>query len=209
VSTMSGHCQRGNGDRQTEIGAVYIAIGSQAQAEAKKSIASLKQYNPDLPVVVISECDKPEFTDKQKSRYFKTLLPLLVKFDGVLYLDADTRIHGNILTGFELLDDWDLAIVPSTNQDGNVFEHIKNGEKLLTIDELGYIPLQLQAGVMFFDRLKCAELFECWHQEWLRFKDQDQAALIRALAQVPARVWLLGRDWNDGKLIEHLFGRCR
>lgn len=186
------------------IGVVYVAIGSQAQSEAQESIKALKQHN-DLPITVIDEFDNPG----KGVRWAKLHIDKLVDYDKVLYLDADTRIKGDITSGFKLLDNWDLAIAPSRYQGVEIFQHIKTGEKLQTVRELGRAPLQLQAGVMFFDRLRCAKLFECWRNEWLRWKDQDQAALLRALDQHPARVWLLGQAWNGGHLIEHLFGRCR
>lgn len=185
-------------------GVVYVAIGDVAKNEARQSLSSLKRYN-DLPVTIIDKFDNPG----KGARWAKLNIDQLVDYDRVLYLDADTRINGDITPGFSILDEWDLAIAPSSNQGNFVFAHVRKGEKLQTVRELGYIPLQLQAGVMFFDRKRCADLFECWRQEWLRWKDQDQAALLRALAQCPVRVWLLGRDWNGGELVEHLFGRCR
>jgi hypothetical protein len=185
-------------------GVVYIAIGAKAQAEAKQSVMSLYRWN-DLPVTVIDRFDNPG----KGARWVKLHIDQLVEYDRILYLDADTRINGDVTSGFDLLDNWDLAIAPSTNQDGKVFAHIRPGERLQTIKELYHLPLQLQAGVMFFDRLRCAKLFECWREEWQRWKDQDQAALLRALARRPVRIWLLGRAWNGGELVEHLFGRTR
>jgi lipopolysaccharide biosynthesis glycosyltransferase len=185
-------------------GVVYIAIGSKAQSEAKESIKSLKRHN-DLPVTIISEFDNAG----KGARWAKLNIDKLVDYDKILYLDADTRIHGDVSNGFLLLNSWDLALAPSTNQDGDILRHVKYGERLQTIRELEYMPIQLQAGVMFFHRQRCAKLFEIWRQEWQRWQDQDQAALLRALAQYPLRVWLLGREWNGGGLVEHLFGRCR
>jgi hypothetical protein len=185
-------------------GVVYVAIGAKSQAEVKLSIESLKRHN-DLPVTVIDSFNNPG----KGARWAKLHIDQLVDYDRVLYLDADTRINGDVTSGFNLLDNWDMAIAPSINQDGRVFAHIRPGERLQTIKELYHIPLQLQAGVMFFDRLRCAKLFECWREEWLRWKDQDQAALLRAMAKCPARVWLLGRAWNGGELVEHLFGKTR
>ena len=185
-------------------GVVYVAIGSQAQIEAQESIKSLKQHN-DLPITIIDKFDNPGFG----ARWAKLNIDLQTDYDKVLYLDADTRIKGDITNGFKMLDNWDLAIAPSQYQDSEVFQHVRNGERMQTVKELGYIPLQLQAGVMFFDRLRCAKLFEEWRIEWQCWRDQDQAALIRALDKEPVRVWLLSQDWNGGQLIEHLFGRCR
>ena len=185
-------------------GVVYVAIGDNALSEAKLSIKSLNRYN-DLPVTIIDDFDNPG----KGARWAKLNIDRLVDYDRVLYLDADTRVHGDITNVFKILDDWDLAIAASEYQGVEVFRHIKFGERLQTVREVGYVPLQLQAGVMFFHRQRCTKLFEAWRQEWQRWQDQDQAALARALSKQPVRVWLLGREWNGGGLIEHLFGRCR
>jgi lipopolysaccharide biosynthesis glycosyltransferase len=188
----------------SKVGVVYVAIGQQAQVEARQSINSLIRYN-DLPITILDKFDNPG----KGARWAKLNMDRLVDYDRVLYLDADTRVNGDITGGFELLDNWDLAIAPSPNQDSNIFAHIRTGERLQTIREIGYIPIQLQAGVMFFHRRRCAKLFETWRQEWQRWQDQDQAALLRTLDKCPVRIWLLGNEWNGGQLVEHLFGRCR
>lgn len=189
-------------------GVVYIVYGNQARIEAEQSIASLLRFN-DLPITIIS--DDFGMTPEQNSRLAKVNLPQLVEYDKVLYLDADTRIKGNLSALFEILDDWDLALAPSKNQDNDLFRHIKNVvEKEETLRELGnWRPLQFQCGVMAFSRERCKQLFEEWQRQWQRWKGQDQAALLRALAIEPVRVWLLGKDWNseNGAIIQHLFGR--
>lgn len=190
------------------IGAVYVAYGELARHEAEQSRESLLRHN-DLPVTIITQ----DFgmTPEQNSRMAKVSLPQLVDYDKALYLDADTRIKKDITSGFAILDDWDLAISPSKNQDNNLFRHIPNAtEKEQTLHELANcFPLQLQAGVMFFHRQRCAGLFAEWARQWQRWQGQDQAALLRALAIEPVRVWLLGRCWNgeNGTIIQHLFGR--
>lgn len=204
---MAGSRQRVQLSIKTSTrGVVYIVYGNQAKIEAGQSIASLLKFN-DLPVTIIT--DNFGMTPEQNSRMAKVTLPKLVDYDKVLYLDSDTRIRGNIEVGFKILDDWDLAIAPSKNQGSELFAHIKSSnEKEETLREIGnFWPIQLQAGVMFFHRQRCTSLFEEWQRQWLRWKDQDQAALLRALAIEPVRVWLLGRDWNGGSLIEHRFGR--
>jgi len=192
-------------------GVVYIAYGDRAKREAALSIESLKRYN-DLPITVITEYkfDEDQFrTDEQKSRWAKVNLPQLVDYDRVLYLDADTKVNGNITPGFDLLDNWDLAIAPSKNQGNALFAHIKNeAEKEATLGEIGnWQPLQLQCGVIWFSRLRCMKLFETWQEEWTRYKGQDQAAFLRALDRCPVHVWLLGRPFNGGSLVAHLFGK--
>jgi len=189
-------------------GIVYITYGPNAKREAQKSIAGLKKHN-DFPITII---DESVFSDNSfGARWAKLNIDKLVDYDKVLYLDADTRILGDISSGFEFLDDWDLVIAISDHQDTMAFAHIKTGERLQTVRELCYRPIQLQAGVMFFHRQRCAKLFEAWRKEWQRWKLQDQAALLRALQKEPVKVWLLSKEWNslDGSLIKHLFGRAR
>ena len=189
-------------------GTIYVAYGERAKQETAKSAASLRRHN-DLPIITIDETvfDRPG----PGARWAKLNVDRLSPFDYTLYLDADTRVNGDVSAGFGMLGDgWDLLIAPSVNQGHECFRHIGQIENQATLDELeNPFPLQLQAGVMFFHRERCARLFAAWRDEWLRFKGQDQAALLRALNREPVRVLLLGRAWNGGKLIEHLFGRAR
>lgn len=201
-------------------GAVYIAIGQNARNEARASIAGLRQKMPQLPIFTIG--DKPVFPGvlwqeayqpDQGGRSLKTnLLNVTPKqWRNIAYIDADTRIRGDLQVGFDALDDgWELVITASTLQDSYFMAHIDWEERLLTKDECGFTPLQLQGGVLFARR--CARVqafFEAWHSEWLRLKDQDQGALLRALQQVPLKVWLLGRPFNGGAVVEHRFGQAR
>ena len=205
-------------------GVVYVAFGIPARREATASIGSLWQHN-DLPVTVI--CDSP--LDVQGCRY--------VHVDGAdldpgarwaklnadklapkawarfLYLDADTRIHGSLSDGFEMLDDgWDVAMAHSEHQEGDdLMWHIGAREQMATLHDLcNPYPLALQAGVMFVNRNeRTALLFQAWRDEWLRWGGPDQAALLRALQRVPVRTWMLGRPWNGGAVVRHRFGMAK
>lgn len=200
-------------------GIISIALGPAARREAAAALASLRQHT-DLPTAVIG--DPVPGADQTipppaggpggpASRLAKLNLDTLSPFEGALYLDADTRVHGDPAAGFRLLaDGWDLAIAPSGRQGNDTLGHLPPADRGDTLAALANPePLNLQAGVFFFHRQRCAPLFAAWREEWQRFQDQDQGALLRALNRVPLRVWLLGRDWNGGQLIEHLFGRAR
>jgi hypothetical protein len=201
-------------------GAVYVAYGFNAMTEAIVSINTLLHHN-DLPVTVIS--DRPDaeiahtriiqFEDTSRgARWAKLNIDLLADYDNIVYLDADTRIHQSVTPAIEMLADWDLIMAASENQGVGVMKHIKPDERNATKEEIGnHLPLQLQAGVMFFNRNRCAKLFAAWREEWRRYQDQDQAALLRALHREPVRLWLLSTDWNSarGSIVEHKFGRAR
>ncbi len=151
------------------------------------------------------------FGDNGTGRWAKLNLDQLSPYDPTLYLDADTRVHGDARAILSILGDgYDLAVAPSTKQGTEALWHIAEDEREATFAELGRDLLQLQGGVIAFR--KTAEvhaLFAAWREEWQRWRDQDQAALLRALYRCPVRLWLLSNEWNGGALIEHRYGAAR
>lgn len=205
----------------TTAGVVYIAFGVKARAEAAASIASLQAHHT-LPVAVVSDAPLPSvhgvtylesagLTAGTPGRMAKVHLDRLTPFEHTLYLDADTRIHGQLWAGFRLLDlGADVVIVPSRPQRHEGLRHLTPEERAFTLDALPLDPLQLNTGVMWFDRERCAALFAAWRVEWQTWQDKDQGALLRALECVPVCVRLLGFPFNDrnGRVVQHNFGAC-
>lgn len=203
-------------------GAIYVAYGGHALAEMRRSVAGLWQHN-DIDVAVIAATGTPLGLDGAQliawdnpgpgARWAKLNADLLapLSWGQVLYLDADTRVLGDVMAPFGILDDGlDLVLTPSENQGANVLCHIGSDDRADTLDMLcNPDPLQLQAGVMWFDRVRCSHLFEAWRDEWKKHSSQDQGALLRALDREPVRVHILGREWNGGAVIEHRFGAAR
>ena len=188
---------------------VWIAYGEKANDMARASKASALEWS-NLPQRVITH-EIGAVSSKIASRYSKTTLLRQMGFDRMLYLDADTLVRQDISTPFAMLaDGWDIVMAPSTNQGDDLMWHIQEAEREATLQALGYRPLALQCGVMWIARNERTErLFDAWHEEWLQYGDEDQAAFLRALARVPVKVWLLGHAWNGGAIIEHRFGACR
>ena len=198
-----------------ERGVCYVAYGEAARKEARLSIQSLRLFN-DLPATVIGEpvagAEHIEFKQIDAGgRWAKLNVDLLTPYELTAYIDADAWPMADISAGFEVIaDGWDVAIAPCFNQGRDLFWHIGEEERAETLAELGYEPLQLQAGVMFIGKSQeTARLFSAWRDEWLRWHDQDQAALLRALAHTPTRVWMLGSSWNGGSVISHRWGALR
>lgn len=199
------------------LGAVYVAYGENAQREAMMSIHTLRAQHPALPVAVIGDPVRgadlhiPFEQIDSGGRWAKVNLDRLTPFDFTLYLDADTRIRADLSAGFDLLrDGWDLCITPSLMQENGAFWHVDAPERETTLDELGYTPVQWQGGVFYFRRCDAfAALCDRWREEWQRWRGQDQAALARALAHTPLKLWALGRPYNGGELVSHLFGKAR
>lgn len=199
-------------------GVVYVAYGKPARTQARLAIASLRKHT-NLPVAVIS--DEPMDGVRNiyapdadpGARWAKLSLDLLTPFKHTLYLDADTRVRQDISAGFDILvDGWDMAIAPSVNQigTGDWLWHCDAGDRTDVVTKWGFFPLVLQGGVMFLAMSeRVHKFFEQWRVHWSAYRNQDQGALLRALYDVPLKVWLLGRVWNGGAAIEHRFGAAR
>jgi len=197
-------------------GVCFIVYGEAARFEAEQSIQSLRLFN-DLPISVIGDyvigADNIEFPQVDAGgRWAKLNIDRLVPYQFILYIDADTRVYGKLDAGFEMLEDgWDIAMACSSQQGDDLLWHVGQEEREATLlDGRNSLPLQLQAGVMFVRKCKETDrLFSAWRSEWLRWKGEDQAALLRALEVVPVRLWLLGHPWNGGALVGHRFGTIR
>ena len=197
----------------------FVVYGEAARRELSPALTALRKVST-LPVAVITDAktahkdvDHVLFDRRDRgARWSKLNLDTLSQFENTLYMDVDTRVKGDIFAGFNILaDGWDFVVTASHYQAGAVFRHINNeSEKTITLNELANgEPLQLQGGVFFFAKNeRTYKLFQAWREEWERFEDQDQAALLRALDRAPVRVWLLSQMFNGGELVEHLFGRA-
>jgi len=191
-------------------GVVYIAYGRNAVTEATASLFTLLRFH-DWPVAVIGErvrgCTHIPFTGRgTPGRWAKVNLDVLTPFDETLFLDADTRIHDRLDAGFRLLRHYDLVIVPSRPQHSDVLNHLSDKERAVTLRDI-LDPLQLNTGVMWFNR-NAAPLFAVWREEWQRWRDKDQGALLRALERCPIPYAVLGAPFNsaEGTVVEHRFG---
>jgi len=197
-------------------GVIYVAFGRKARTEAAASIASLREHH-DWPVLVVSDKPLVRGTGLRRcedrgtpGRWAKVNLNKLTDWKHTLFLDADTRVRGDLSIGFRLLAaGYDLVIVPSRPQHNDMLRHLGDQERRRTMAELPLDTLQLNTGVMWFGP-GAAPLFAVWRQEWERWQDKDQGAFLRALYRHPVAVAILGQPYNDehGEVIEHRFGAC-
>jgi len=199
-------------------GIIYVVYGKRARDEFRQSLSILRHYN-DYPVSIISNHPCPslgvnwiEFPDRDTgARIAKLNIDSLSPYDHTMYVDADTRPYQSIHNGFHPLDDeWDFVVTLSSQQEKSFLWKCSKEEVRRTMDIYSSRRiLSLQGGVFFFRKNpQVHAFFESWRQEWGRFGDQDQGAMLRAMALSPLHVWLLGRPWNGGAVIGHLFGRA-
>jgi len=197
-------------------GVVYVAVGSNALKEACESRDTLLQHN-NLPYEIVKTVpNQPPLTSAdQLAHWLKVNIDLITPFESTLLLDADTRVKGDLSVGFDILaKGWDLVMVPSKPPyEGASLWNLSSEERQITLDELGlWTHVMLNTGLLYFNNTtRVKNLFEAWRKEWLRFKDRDQGAFLRALRRNPVRLWLLGYPFNSagGEVVDHLFGRAQ
>jgi len=201
-------------------GAVWVAFGENAEREATESMASFRKHHR-LPTQCLTEIGSGKIPSGlsvvQQAHWAKICVDRWSPYSHTLMLDADTRIEGNLSVGFKILRaGWDLVMVPSkptSDRPGAVLWNLSEAERQETLQELGtWRHLMYNTGVMYFRKTaQVSALFEAWRKEWLRYKQQDQGAFLRALVRHPVRLWTLGYPFNslDGAVVKHLFGRAR
>lgn len=200
-------------------GVCLIAYGENAEREAYNCIRSLRRYH-DWPYLVATDGNNANcinlpslngYSAMQRSRWAKVTIDQWTPYDETLYLDADTRVQGDLMAGFEMLcDGWDMVITPSSNQADSNMWHVAPDEREYTylLYECADV-LQLQGGVFWFKRnAAITALFNAWRAEWHRWQQFDQAALLRALRDAPIKLHLLGRPFNGGAVVAHNYGRA-
>jgi hypothetical protein len=114
-------------------------------------------------------------------RWAKVNLDKLSPWEDTLFLDADTRVYGNLEIGFRLLaNGWDFVMCPSFLQGGNALDNCSEEERAQTLYEIPAEPYQLNTGVIWFRKTtRVKRFFAEWRKEWKRWMDVDQGAFLR------------------------------
>ena len=194
-----------------ERGALYVVYGEKAREQALESIATVREYAPELPIAVVS--DRPlEGADYQiyhvdadpGARTIKTRMYSLSPFRETMFLDADTRLLQDPAAGFDLLKYADVVLSqdPVRIFADQTWPHLDPQEVKTTRAEVpaGGRLCYWNSGVVFFGRsIRAKELFQAWHAEWQRWGKHDQMALLRALHKHPVRMVAVRECWNTHK----------
>ena len=99
----------------THKGVVYIATGASYIEDAELSARSLKKIHPDLPVCLFSDIGTNaavfDMQFKVVNPHSRSKVDYLSEspFEKSLYLDTDTRVVASIMSGFEILERFDIA----------------------------------------------------------------------------------------------------
>jgi hypothetical protein len=195
-------------DKASQFGVIYLAFGAPYLAMALNSVASLRVFNPALPVCILTNVvDQPPETDWWKStashwlffdkatdanREIKTNIYAYSPFDKSAYLDCDTLVLADLTPLSLFLDYFDILLKPS-EQPG------KTDRKRTILNGVPYGTVtHFNGGVLGFRKAANVEqFFDCWRERYneLNFK-RDQPSLVEALFYSNVRMFPLRRRWN-------------
>jgi len=222
------------------VGILYMSFGTKAANAIVRSMTSLRKLRLDFPVCVVGntpvagaefipwEGESPFDASQRHNFQFRAgrIKPLLYQvspFERTLYIDADTVFMKSIQEGFNLLDEYDIAVTEENLNLAQLYNkklagwEINIQERDITVIETGGDATRkfINSGVVFFRKnTQTEKLFDDWHSEWMRFQQWDeQLALIRAIHNnQDVKIKHLSVEWNHPHLdrraiIFHNYGR--
>ncbi len=178
-------------------GVLYIVWGHRIDDMLSRSIASLGQHHPELPVHVER---LPDDTDKHKGLLEKARMAEISPFEETLFLDVDTVVVDRLDFGFERARRHGLACAICENPWARRHSGLRDAGDLI----------EYNTGVLFFGA-KSRTVFERWRQlaptvesstvymENGQPKIQpadDQAAFCLAVEQTDFVPYVLPHNWN-------------
>lgn len=197
-------------------GVLYLAIGDDARNLTTLSISFLRRSGYRGPVRVVTDSEQwaceepgvervtvPAIQDKWGSRQYKTQLNRF-GFPVTLYLDADTLPIAPLDSVWDELRHANICLATDLESKVGSFVDASWEKANVRRNELAYMnTLSLRdfpyfnSGVILWRRCSAVNrLFERWHEEWMRFRNLDQMALVRAFALTGTRVHTLSPVWN-------------
>jgi hypothetical protein len=222
------------------IGLLYMCFGEKAAKAVQSSINSLKSVGLDLRVCVVGDTPvagafsfiewkgESPFDAEQRENFqfragrIKPHLYDLSPFERTLYVDADTEFMSDIISGFEMLSEYDMALAEESLAIGKLYNKPRAGWEINILERNETVAFIggdagkkfLNSGVIFFRKCDAVEaVFAEWSSEWMRYQQWDeQLALMRAMHNTPVKYKALSIDWNHphrdkAKIIFHNYGR--
>lgn len=205
-------------------GVFYVACGEPAIKQCLSSIASLQRSNPHLPFCVYTDNPRPfrkigascVLKAPESDRYGrigKLNAYSISPYDFTLYLDADTRVFGELSLPFCALEDgWDFVATFSVNQGREKWLwHIPERERERTWQGIGFYSAQVQGGVWAFRKTQnVRSFFGVWQRVYEGAEsEREQGAMQTAFNSVQMKTYFLGQDFNGGNVIRHNYGTAR
>ena len=195
----------------TQVGVIYVAFGAPYLAMSLVSAASLRVFNPLVPVCIVTNvCRNPPKTlwwnpddelhwiylkeTDDRNRNAKLDIYSYSPFSKTLYLDCDTLVLSDISDMSFFLDHFDVSLRHILRPIIDSNKKLFNGT--MRLGDAG----AFNSGVIGFRKGENVErFFNCWGERFkvLGFK-QDQPSLVEAVFDSDIRLLPLPEKWNMG-----------
>ncbi len=188
-------------------GVLYIVWGDKIEPMLQRSMASVKNIHPELPIEVI-RCsdDRAFYALEQKSSMFS-----LSPFEETLFLDADTIVFDRLDYGFEKAAQFGLACCICENPWARRYEVFKSKHDMV----------EYNTGVLFFSGA-AQPIFDAWAKlapeldstlyltkddQLARMPYNDQCSFAAAVEEAGISPFILPLNWNfRAEFTESFFG---
>ncbi len=184
--------------RDSSIGIVYIATGSEFVREAEISVRTLRDSMPDVDVTLISDesSDCNHFNDiitieDPEYGFEDQILNLdCSPYDYTIYLDTDIYIDDDISDLFDLLDSFDIGLAHSATRTASEIEEVPD-----------CFPEYNSGVVAYKNTDEFSEFISTWESIYFSEKEgpetmQNQPPLRRALYETDLRIATLPPEYN-------------
>ena len=181
-------------------GVIYVATGAKFVDEAEASVATLRQSNPSLPVVLLTDSpparpavwDEVIIAAELEGQGARAKLHMdRAPWDRCVFLDTDTMVCGNLGAGFALLDRFDFA-----------GEHSHSGHHYEAPGLPTAFP-EINSGVLFWKKNAATQmLFQRWREIYdadskkYAGRKWDQKSLRQAVWESDVRFTNLPSSYN-------------
>jgi hypothetical protein len=179
-------------------GILYLAKGEQFRRDVRQAARQVKEVMPNVPISIVTDkdlddqlfdeviVDRAEFETSDKPSVLQR-----TPYDRTIFLDTDIHLHSMIDELFDILNEFDLALVrdhmecnvPSTDQGST--------------DGVPEAFPELNSGVIaYVDCPEVIEFFKDWERRCHSDHDYDQRSLRPALYHSDVRLTMLPPRYN-------------
>lgn len=172
-------------------GILYVYWGDDHRALLERSMASVRQHHPELPIHVEKLADDATLLDKARMHEF-------TPFDETLFLDIDTVVLGRLDFAFAKAARFGLACAICECPWARRYRGVSGD------------MIEYNTGVLFFNRA-ARPLFDAWKQRApqvdsaishvvdgrvVRMTENDQAGFAHAVEETGFSPFVLPMNWN-------------
>lgn len=182
-------------------GVLYMVWGNSHDSLLERSMASLKQYHPNLPVHVHRVHADGEDVTAAAMLLHKTRMAKISPFKTTLFLDADTTVLGSLDYGFDKARQFGLACCICECPWAKRYRGLRYAKDLIEYNTgvLFFTPAAQPVMYMwerFARTVNSAVDFHTTGGQLATMQHNDQASFARAVDTVGFNPFVLPLNWN-------------